>query len=84
MSSQESQVYLFVFHAIHWFHGRGSLGLLVLTSCPYVGLGQVRTPVEVFLVPDVSFVSLFWILGFVLAIASAPCDFLYLNNEYMI
>jgi len=35
-------------------------------------------------VPDVSFVSSFWILGFVFAIASAPCDFLYLNNEYMI
>jgi len=36
------------------------------------------------LVPDISFVSTFWILGFVFAIASAPCDFLYLNNEYMI
>jgi len=36
------------------------------------------------LVPDISFVSWFWILGFVFAIASAPCDFLYLNNEYMI
>ena len=35
-------------------------------------------------VPDFSFVSSFWILGFVFAIASAPCDFLYLNNEYMI
>jgi len=35
-------------------------------------------------VPDISFVSSFWILGFVFAIASAPCDFLYLNNEYMI
>ena len=35
-------------------------------------------------VPDISFVSSFWVLGFVLAIASAPCDFLYLNNEYMI
>jgi len=34
-------------------------------------------------VPDFSFVSLFWLLGFVFAIASAPCDFLYLNNEYM-
>ena len=34
--------------------------------------------------PDVSFVSSFWILGFVFAIACAPCDFLYLNNEYMI
>jgi len=22
-------------------------------------------------------------MGFVFAIASAPCDFLYLNNEYM-
>jgi len=36
------------------------------------------------LVPDISFVSSFWILCFVFAIASAPCDFLYLNNEYMI
>ena len=35
------------------------------------------------LVPDISFVSSFWLLGFVFAIASAPCDFLYLNNEYM-
>ena len=35
-------------------------------------------------VPDVSFVSSFWILGFVFDIASAPYDFLYLNNEYMI
>jgi len=35
-------------------------------------------------VPDVSFVCSFWILGSVFAIASAPCDFLYLNNEYMI
>jgi len=35
-------------------------------------------------VPDVSFVSSFWFLGFVFAIGSAPCDFLYLNNEYMI
>jgi len=49
-----------------------------------VGLGPVRTPVEEFLVPDISFVSSFWLLGFVFAIASAPCDFLYLNNEYMI
>ena len=24
------------------------------------------------------------LVGFVFAIASAPCDFLYLNNEYMI
>jgi len=31
-----------------------------------------------------SFVSSFWHLGFVFAIASAPRDFLYLNNEYMI
>jgi len=35
-------------------------------------------------VPDVSFVCSFWILDFVFAIASAPYDFLYLNNEYMI
>jgi len=35
------------------------------------------------IVPDISFVCLFWILGFVFVIASAPCDFLYLNNEYM-
>jgi len=34
--------------------------------------------------PDISFVSSSWILVFVFAIASAPCDFLYLNNEYMI
>jgi len=34
-------------------------------------------------VQDVYFVSSFWLLGFVFAIASAPCDFLYLNNEYM-
>ena len=33
---------------------------------------------------DVSFVSSVWILGFVFAIAKAPCDFLYLNIEYMI
>jgi len=64
--------------------GRVSFDLLGLISRPYVGLGPVRTPVEEFLVPDVSFVSTFWILGFVFAIASAPCDFLYLNNEYMI
>ena len=49
-----------------------------------MGLGPVRTPVEQFLVPDVSFVSSFWILDFVFAIASTPCDFLYLNNEYTI
>jgi len=36
------------------------------------------------LVPDISFVGSFWILGFVFAIASAPCDFLYPNKEYMI
>jgi len=36
------------------------------------------------IVPDISFVCSFWLLGFVFAIASAPCDFLYLNNEYMI
>jgi len=36
------------------------------------------------IVPDISYVSSFWLLGFVFAIASAPCDFLYLNNEYMI
>jgi len=66
------------------FQGRVSSGLLVLISCPYVGLGPVRTPADVFLVPDISFLSSFWILGFVFAIASAPCDFLYLNNEYMI
>ena len=35
-------------------------------------------------VPDVSFVSSFCVLGFIFAIVSAPCDFLYLNNEYMI
>jgi len=34
-------------------------------------------------VPDISCVSSFLLLGFVFAIASAPCDFLYLNNEYM-
>ena len=33
--------------------------------------------------PDISFVSSFWILGSVFAIASTPCDFLYLNNQYM-
>jgi len=64
--------------------GRVFLELLGLISHPYVGLGPVRTPVQEFLVPDVSFVSTFWILGFVFAIASAPCDFLYLNNKYMI
>ena len=64
--------------------GRAFLDLLGLISRPYVGLGPVPTPVEDFLVPDVSFVCLFWILGFVFAIASAPCNFLYLNNEYMI
>jgi len=64
--------------------GRVFLDLLGLISRPYVGLGPVRTPVEEFLVPDISFVSTFWILGFVFAIASAPCDFLYLNNEYII
>jgi len=36
------------------------------------------------LVPDVSFVSTCWILGFVFAIGSAPCHFLYHNNQYMI
>jgi len=56
--------------------GRVSFDLLGLISRPYVGLGPVRTPVEEFLVPDVSFVSTFWILGFVFAIASAPCDLL--------
>ena len=35
-------------------------------------------------VPDFYFLGSFSILGFVFAIASAPCDFLYLNNEYMI
>jgi len=60
------------------------LGLLGLISCPYVGLGPVRTPVQESCVPDVSLVSSFWILGFVFTIASTPCDFLYLNNEYMI
>jgi len=50
----------------------------------YVGLGPVRTPVEEILVPDVSFVSTFWILGFVFAIASALCHFLYLNNGYVV
>ena len=52
-------------------------------SCRCVSLGPVRTPVEE-IVPDFSFVSSSWILGFVFAIARAPCDFLYLNNEYMI
>jgi len=33
------------------------------------------------LVPDISFVSSFWILGFVFAIASAPCDFFYIKNQ---
>jgi len=64
--------------------GRVFLVLLGLIWRPYVGLGPVWTPVEEVLVPDISFVSTFWILGFVFAIASAPCDFLYLNNEYMI
>jgi len=64
--------------------GRVFLDLLGSISRPYGGLGPVRTPVEEFLVPDIFFVSMFWILGFVFAIASAPCDFLYLNNEYMI
>jgi len=63
---------------------RVSFDLHGLISCPCEGLGPVRTPDEEFLVPDVSFVCSFWILGFVFAIASAPCDFLYLNNEYMI
>ena len=63
---------------------RVSFDLFGLISRPYVGLGPVRTPVEEVLMPDVSFVSSFWILCFVFAIASAPCDFLYLNNEYMI
>jgi len=36
------------------------------------------------IVMDIYFVSLFWILGFVFAIASAPCDLLDLNNQYMI
>ena len=49
-----------------------------------MGLGPVRTQVEEFLVQDISFVCLFRLLGFVFAIASAPCDFLYLNNKYMI
>jgi len=31
--------------------------------------------------PDVYFVSSFWLLGFVFAIASAPCDFLYLKQR---
>ena len=44
---------------------------------------RYRPQLKSFLVPDVSFVCWFWILGFVFAIASAPCDFLYLNNEYM-
>jgi len=35
-------------------------------------------------VPDIFFVCLFWISGFVFAIPCAPGDFLYLNNEYMI
>jgi len=36
------------------------------------------------IVQDISFVSSFSIFGFVFVIASAPCDFLYLNKEYMI
>jgi len=64
--------------------GRVFLDVRGLISRPYVGLGPVQTPVEQFSVPDVSFVCLFWILGFVFTIASAPCDFLYLNNEYII
>jgi len=63
---------------------RVSFVLLGIISRPHVGLGPVRTPVEELSVPDVSFVRSFWFLGFVFAIASAPCDFLYLNNEYMI
>ena len=63
---------------------RVSFDLLGLISRPYVGLRPVQTPVQELLVLDVSFVCSFWLLGFVFAIASAPCDFLYLNNEYMI
>jgi len=33
---------------------------------------------------DVFFVCWFWVLGFVVAIAWALCDSLYLNNKYMI
>jgi len=63
---------------------RVSFDLLRIIWRPHVGLGPVRTPVEELLVPDASFVSSFWFLGFVFAIASAPFDFLYLNNQYMI
>jgi len=64
--------------------GKVSFDTLVIILCPYVGQGPGRTPVVEFFVPDVSFVSKFSILGFVFIIASAPCDFLYLNNEYRI
>jgi len=33
------------------------------------------------IVPDISFVCLFWLLGFVFAMASTPCDFLYLKQR---
>jgi len=84
MSSQESLVYSCLFCMPSAGLRRVSFVLLGLISCPYVGLGPVRTPVEEFLVPDVSFVCSFWLFGFVFAIASAPCDILYLNNKYMI
>jgi len=76
---------LYLFFMLSAGVGRVFLDLLGLISRPYVGLRPVRTRVEDgLLVPDVSFVSSLWILGFVFAIASAPCDFLYLNNEYII
>jgi len=46
MSSQESYVYVLLFFMLSAGQGRVSFALLVLTSCPYVGLGPVRTPDE--------------------------------------
>jgi len=53
-------------------------------SRPDVGQGPAQTVFWRCLVTDISFVSMFWILDFVFAIASTPYHFLYLNNEYMI
>jgi len=70
----------FIFHAIQWSE-EGFLNCTCLNIAPVCGPGTGTDPRLKSSVPDISFVGLFWLLRFVLAIPSAPCDFLYLNNE---
>jgi len=75
---------MFLFFMLSAGSGEGFPWFTCFNFVPVCGPGTGTDSSSSVLVLDVSFVSSFSILSFVFAIASAPSDFLYLNNEYII